>query len=328
MRTTESWVVGDIEAKPGCRAEGYLDVPGTRYRLPVTLLNGAETGKTVLITGGTHGAEFLGVETAIRLARELDPSKMSGRVALVHPANVPQFFSKTAYVGPDDGKNLNRVYPGKAEGTVSERIAYAISSNLLRNTDFYMDLHSGDIHETMRPYVIHSTLGSEETNRISTEASALWGAKHCVQSSGATGALGWAASQNIPGCLPEIGEGARWSEDEVAFFKAGAKNVLSYLGVIQDPITDMGEAFGDMGGVSAKDSVDLPPMDVFMCEEEGCWYPAFKPCDPVRKGEYVGKICDFFGNTIREFTAPKDGVVLFQASSLSICQGHPVIGIG
>ena len=219
-------------------------------------------------------------------------------------------------MGPYDGKNLNRVYPGKAEGTVSERIAYTISNELLRFADFYIDLHSGDIHETLTPYVIHSMLGDEECNRISAEASALWGAKYHVYSNGATGALGWAATQNIPGCLPEIGEGARWTEDEVQFFKTGAKNVLSYLGVTDEPIVDLGE------------SHQLPPMDVIMCENEGLWYPSFRPGDAVRKGEYVGSIRDFFGNVIVELFAPKDGVVLFECSSLSIQVGHPVIGIG
>ena len=305
----ESWKVGTLEVKPGERVTGYLPVPGLSLKLPVTLLCGAGEGKQVLITGGTHGAEFLGVEVAMRLARELDPAKMNGNVAIVHPANV-------AYVGPYDGKNLNRVYPGKACGTVSERIAYVISNELLRHSDFYIDLHSGDIHETLTPYVIHSQLGNEECNRISAEASALWGAKYHVYSTGATGALGWAATQNIPGCLPEIGEGARWTEEEVAFFSTGAKNVLSYLQVISDPIVSLGE------------SRQLLPMDVIMCDVQGCWYPAFRPGEAVKKGECVGSIRDFFGNVLKEYYAPKDGVVLFECSSLSIEVDHPVIGIG
>lgn len=312
----ESWKVGSLEARPGERATGYLDVPGLDLKLPVTLLCGANEGKQVVITGGTHGAEFLGVEVAMRLGRELDPKQMSGNVAIVHPANVPQFFAKIAYVGPYDGKNLNRVYPGKACGTVSERIAYVISSELLQYADFYIDLHSGDIHETLTPYVIHSQLGDETCNRISAEAAALWGARYHVYSTGATGSMGWAATKNIPGCLPEIGEGARWTEEEVQFFSTGARNVLSYLGVIADPIVDLGE------------SQQLEPMDVIMCETEGCWYPNFRPGQHVKKGERVGTVKDFFGNVLTEYFAPKDGVVLFECSSLSIEVGHPVIGIG
>ncbi len=312
----ENWKVADLEVRPGEKKQGYLNVPGLDLKLPVTLFCGAGEGKQVVITGGTHGAEFLGVETAIRLSQELDPSKMNGNVAIVHPANVPQFFAKTAYVGPHDGKNLNRVYPGMAEGTVSERIAYTITSNLLRFADFYIDMHSGDIHETLTPYVIHSKLGNEECNRISAEAAALWGAKYHVYSDGKTGALGWAAMQNIPGVLPEIGEGARWTEDEVTFFKTGAKNVLSYLNVIPDPIVDLGE------------SRQLEPMDVIMCETQGLWYPRFRPGESVKKGESVGQIRDFFDNVLVDFPAPKDGTVLFECSSLSIQVGHPVIGIG
>ena len=307
---------GNLVAHPGQRTTGYLDVPGIGLKLPVTLLCGKNTGKFVVITGGTHGAEFLGVEVAMRLARELDPEKLCGSIAIVHPANVPQFFAKIAYVGPFDGKNLNRVYPGTPSGTVSERIAYVISSELLRFADFYIDLHSGDIHETMVHYVIHSLLGTEETNRISAEAASLWGAKYQVLSSGSTGALGWAATQGIPGCLPEIGEGARWTEPEVKFYKQGALNVLSYLGVISDPIVDLGRTEA------------LKPMDVIMCDTTGCWYPNFKPGDTVEKGMCVGQIRDFFGNVLKEYFAPKSGHVLFECSSLSLNEGNPVIGIG
>ena len=285
-------------------------------QIPVTLLCGTEEGKTVLLTSGTHGAEFLGVETAIRLCSELDPKALNGNVAIVHPVNLPQFYAKTAYVGHYDGKNLNRVYPGLATGTVSERIAYTITSNLLQYADFYIDMHSGDIHETLTPYIIHSSLGNEDCNRLSAEAAGLFGARYKVFSSGNSSALGWAAMHNIPGVLPEIGEGARWTEDEVTYYKTGVRNVLSLLGVISDPIVDMGPC------------EQLSSMDVIMCEQRGLWYPAFRGGDKVAKGESVGQLRDYFGNVLVDYAAPLDGTVLFECSSMSINPGDPVIGIG
>ncbi|MDO4332283.1 MAG: M14 family metallopeptidase [Eubacteriales bacterium] len=307
---------GALTAKAGEKVSGYLEAAETEAKVPVTLICGAKEGKTVVICSGTHGAEFLGVETAIRLAEELTPEMVNGNLIFTHPSNVPQFMEKTAYVGPDDGKNLNRVFPGKAKGTVSERIAYLISSQLLSQADFFMDLHSGDIHETLTPYVIYSSLGTPESNRISREAAALMGAGFHVPSAGATSAMGYCAMQGIPGILPEIGEGARWTEEEAAFYKKGVVNVLKYLGVLEGETQDLGA------------SKWVPSNEVLFASADGLWYPNVRPGQAVAKGECVGVLRDFFGKELENYVSPKDGNVLFMASSLSLLHNDPVIGIG
>lgn len=308
--------VGAFTVKAGEKVSGFLEVPETDARVPVTLICGAKEGKTVVICSGTHGAEFLGVETAIRLAERIRPDEVSGNLIFTHPSNVPQFMAKTAYVGPDDGKNLNRVFPGKAKGTVSERIAYLISSRLLSQADFFMDLHSGDVHETLTPYVIHSVLGTAESNKLSEEAAALMGAGYHVYSNGATGALGYCAKMGIPGILPEIGEGARWTEEEVSFYSRGVLNVLKFLHVLEGQVEDLGE------------SKLVQSNDVLIATKDGLWYPNVKPGDAVTEGECVGVLKDFFGTERESYLSPKNGTVLFMASSLSLKANDPVIGIG
>ena len=122
--------VGELSASAGSKVQGYLEVEGTPVKMPITLINGVNEGKTVVITGGTHGGEYPGVEASIRLAKTLQPAEVSGQLIIVHPVNVPAFQAKLQYVGPYDGKNLNREYPGLATGTVTQRIAYTISSQL------------------------------------------------------------------------------------------------------------------------------------------------------------------------------------------------------
>ena len=86
--------VGSLVAAEGTKVQGYLEVPGTPVKMPITLINGVNEGKTVVITGGTHGGEYPGVETSIRLAKTLDPQEVSGQIAIVHPVNVPAFALK------------------------------------------------------------------------------------------------------------------------------------------------------------------------------------------------------------------------------------------
>ena len=187
MAKTNVLKIGELCAVPGEKTQGYLEVKGTPVKMPITLINGTGEGKTVLITGGTHGGEYPGVETAIRLASSLKPEEISGQLIIVHPCNVPAFQAKLQYIGPYDGKNLNREYPGLATGTVTQRIAFTVSSMLFPLADFYMDLHGGDIHEALTPFVLYSKLGGEEQTALALEASKALGVKYVCGSVSSNG---------------------------------------------------------------------------------------------------------------------------------------------
>src|SRR5665647_1394106 len=224
--------VANLSVEQGKKVQGFLNVYNSEIEMPITLINGAKPGKTVVITGGTHGGEYPGIETAIRLASQLNPEEISGKIAIVHPVNVRAFLAKMQYVGPDDGKNLNRLFPGKATGTFSERIAYTITTELFSQADFYMDLHGGDLHEALVPFVIYSLAGKPEVRKISEAAAAMMGVKYLVGSMSVTGSFGSAAVLGIPGFLAEIGQCGLWSEEEVLSYLKGVKNVLKYLEVL------------------------------------------------------------------------------------------------
>ncbi len=314
---SDLFTVGALSAAPGTKVRGYLEVPGTPVKMPATLINGAKPGKTVVITGGTHGGEYPGVETSIRIAGKLMPQDVRGRVAVVHPVNTPAFFAKMQYVGPYDGKNLNREYPGLATGTVTQRIAYTITNELFTQADFYMDLHGGDIHEALTPFVIYSVLGgSEEQKAMALAGAKAVGVKYICPSTSANGTFGCAATMGVPGFLAEIGNCGLWSEAEVTRYMNGVENVLKMLGVIS------GEA------VPNDDAVLCQPMAGVNAEQTGCWYPCVGLEEKVVKGQKVGEIRDCFANVVGEYFAPRDGVVLYVISSLAICAGDPLIALG
>src|SRR5712692_9580002 len=120
-------VVGAVTARPGQAASGWIEVPdgadpGTR--IPVSVARGVGSGPVLALIAGTHGYEYTSILALQRVRQRLDPARMRGAVILVHMANPPCFYGRRIYYGPD-GKNLNRVYPGRADGTISERIADA-----------------------------------------------------------------------------------------------------------------------------------------------------------------------------------------------------------
>lgn len=308
--------VGSLSAAVGSKVQGYLEVEGTPVKMPITLINGVNEGKTVVITGGTHGGEYPGVEASIRLAKILQPAEVSGQLIIVHPVNVPAFQAKLQYVGPYDGKNLNREYPGLATGTVTQRIAYTISSQLFTQADFYMDLHGGDIHESLTPFVIYSKLGDEAQTKLSLEASKALGVKYVCGSVSTNGTFGCAATMGVPGFLGEIGNCGLWSEAEVKQYVDGVSNVLRLLKVLPGEV------------VENKEAVVVDHMTGLDAQQTGCWYPCVKINDVVKKGQKLGEIRDYFTNVLGEYFAPCDGVMLYVISSLPINAGDPIIAIG
>ena len=109
--------VGTVTAAPGSRASGWLDVAprsDSGTRIPITVVRGRAPGPTLALVAGTQGGKVAPVVALQRLRQTLDPGTLRGTVILVHVANVPSFLSRMPYRSPVDGKNGNRVYPGRA----------------------------------------------------------------------------------------------------------------------------------------------------------------------------------------------------------------------
>ena len=129
-------VICELSAKPGEMNQGFINILNTETNMPVTIINGSKEGKTMLITAGIHGCEYPCIKTAIELAKEIDPKKVSGQIIIVHLVNTQAFVKRAAAVVPEDNKNILRMFPGNKEGTISEKIAYVISNELQDKADF------------------------------------------------------------------------------------------------------------------------------------------------------------------------------------------------
>lgn len=299
---------------PNSKVRGFIPVPGTPVEMPFTFIQGAKPGKAILLTGGVHGGEYPGIETAIQLANELDPAEVSGTILIISPVNPAAFLARMQYYGPYDGKNLNRVFPGKATGTVSERIAYAVHQ-LQQAADFYLDLHGGDIHEGLVPFVIYSKLGDQAKAEQSRLASTLLGFPYVVGSVSDNGSIGAAAQAGTPGFLAELGQCGRWNQEEVDQYKEAVRNVLRSLEVIP-------------GAVKQHHVTFLEKMLVTTTTVDGCWYPAVQLEDKVKKGQKLGEIRDYFGMMQAEYFSDSDGIVLYLVTSLAITANDPICAIG
>lgn len=310
--------IENLVAKPGEKAIGVIAVPGTTLKLPVTLINGKSDGKTVLITAGIHNAEYSGIETAIQLADEIDPDEICGGLIIIHLVNVSGFENRTMSVVPEDGKNLNRIFPGDPDGTEGDKICHFLVTAFFSQADFYIDLHAGDGYESLTPYVYYLGAAAPEVVAQAKAMAEKVNVPYMVRSDIASGgAYNYAGSCGIPSILIERGGEARWSEAEVALYKADVKNVLHHLAVLR-------------GKVKANENkpVDLSDVVYENAAFTGCWYPRKKSGEMFKKGEELGVIKDYFGKLQQTCIAKYDGVILYQVSSLAILKDGSMIAYG
>lgn len=314
----ESFRLGGLEAAPGERISGWLRLAGGTISLPATILHGKLPGKTMLITAGVHAGEYVGIQAAIELSWKLKIEKVIGTIVLVKVLNRPAFEHRNGSMGLEDGKNLNRVFPGDPEGTEMERLAAAVRTELFPVADYYIDLHGGDDYEHLTPYVYYAGRASQEVAVMSRNMAEQVDVPYMVKSDVASGgAYNYAASIGIPSILIERGGMGQWSVEEVRSTRRDVRNILCHLGMYR----------------GQKDYRQYYPLDVVdlryqAASQSGCWYPNKKAGDMFLQGEILGEVRDYEGNILEVSMAEYNGVILFQAGSLQVLEDGPMITYG
>ena len=304
-----------ISAAPGTKAQGFLTVAGTNIRIPIVIANGAQDGPTLLVTAGIHGGEYPSIEAAIRFGRELDATQLSGAVIVMSPVSLNAFHARQAFLVPEDGKNLNRVFPGKATGTIAERMAYTIASEVVPHIQTWVDMHGGDIPEALIPFGGYIISDDETLNSRNRTLAAAFGLEYLLHPSNLPGTtISAATALGIPGILVEAGHLGILDEDNTLVLLEGCRNVAKCMGILS----------GQFKSVELKEFMNWPWV---RAAHTGCWYPQVKIGDTVTEGQVVGIVKDYFGEVLAEYTAPASGLVLLVCAAMSINNNDPLIGI-
>ena len=308
--------VGSLQAGKGEKVQGLVRVGKENLELPVTIVRSRNEGKTLLLTGGVHNAEYVGIQTAIEFAEELHPEELaSGSVIIVQLLNRTGFEHRTMSVVYEDGKNLNREFPGNPEGTLAERICAWVEKELFTKIDYYVDLHCGDGFEHLTPYVYYQGKASKEVSAVSKAMASVVNVPYMVKSSSDSGgAFNYAGKCGIPGILIERGSRGIWSREEVDLDKKDVKMILSKLHFLEEALS-----------FPKTVPEEIEDVTYFSAPCGGCWYPLKNPGEQVEKGDSLGEIRDYFGNVQAKIEAFKKGRVLYQISSLCVSEGETLI---
>ena len=318
--------VGSATAARGQKAIGVIEVPaGTDAgtSIPVAVFHGSKPGPALALVSGAHGTEYASIIALEKLIGLLNPAEISGTVIIVPLVNIPSFERKVPHVNPVDGKSMNRMYPGKMDGTQTDRASFLITKQVVEQCDHLIDLHGGDLDESLRPYSYWTKTGNEQQDRISREMVLAFGLDHIIISADrpkdpqASRFLeNTATTRGKPSITVEAGHAGTVEAEDVGALVNGCLSVMRYLkmapgspSVVEQPVW-------------------IEKVVPLASEQTGVFYPLVRRGTYVQQGMKVGYVTDYLGKTIFEARAPAQGVVLYICAVPSMTKGATIANIG
>ncbi|MEL7421415.1 MAG: succinylglutamate desuccinylase/aspartoacylase family protein [Bacteroidota bacterium] len=315
------------EGEPGTKNNFYVDLQDDEDNsssIPISVLTGKTAGPVFTIIAGVHGVEYSSIVAAHELLQEIDVEQLKGAVIIVPLSNPSAFYGRTPFLNPQDELNLNRVFPGKVDGTITERIAHFITTEIIPVSDVFIDMHGGDANEDLLSFIgYYNNEGQpENTGTI----------KRLAEASGFGYVVSWpytlkadqpakyafkqAVQDGKVALTIEAGKLGNVQADAVHLIKNGIYNLLAENGNY---------------GSAPKEIVDfvyLNEQDYIKAPEQGLFFSEYSAGDQVEAGATIGVIKDAFGALITTVTTPVAGTILYKIGTPPVNVGETVVCVG
>src|SRR5881394_2474978 len=322
----KTFTVGSATATRGQKATGTIEVPAgvdAALSIPVAVVHGAKPGPVLAIVAGSHGTEYTSIIALEKLIGMLNPAEISGTVIIVPLINIQSFEQKVPHLNPVDKKSMNRFYPGKMDGTQTDRASYLITKEVVEKCDHLIDLHGGDLDESLRPYSYWTKTGNEKQDQISREMVLAFGLDHIIISADrpkdpqASRYLeNTASTRGKPSITAEAGYAGTVETDDLNALVSGCLNVMRYLKILPGTPTPV------------EHPVWIEKVVTLASEQTGIFYPSVKRGTYVEQGMKIGYVTDYLGKVVFEARAPVAGIVLYVCAVPSMTKGATIANVG
>lgn len=317
-------VIDGVRIRKGTKKSWGLvaaETSASKVEVPITVINGLEEGPVLGVLAGCHPGEVVGVAGSIRLAKEIDPTKLAGVLLIVHLQNVVGFQFKTAYVSPIDGVNMGRAYPirtekGEDQGrealhqgrSVSYQIAHRIFVEVVSRVNYLVDLHGGELHESLASNIEIMPIGEEKVDQKMRKFAQWFGfdwvwevpkgsIPEMPNYPGRGSAILEAACLGIPGVLCEVGGEGKIQESQVKEVVQGLRNVMVHLGMWKGEKTPLRSRL-------------LRGGHVLFARRGGIFISRAEVGERVDKDQILGQVMDLSGRIVETFRSPSNGILL------------------
>lgn len=306
----------DIEAVPKGHIFRYWlrlaeDGMGAPIAVPIIVARGQTEGKVVGLTAAVHGNELNGIPVIQRLFSEIDLTQLRGAIVGVPIVNVPSFILKQRRF--PDGVDLNHIMPGNPNGSVSQVYAWRIIHRFIHQFDFLLDLHTAS-NGRVNSYYIRADMADETVRKMAL----LQNAQIIVHNPPNDGTLrGTADEMGISAITLEVGDPNRFQKGMIRDGLTGIHNLLGHFGITDSEVEEQSEKtvickksywiYTDVGGL-LRVHPDVTQL--------------------VEKGDVIASIHNIFGDLIKEYVAPEDGIVIGKSVSPVNQTGGRILHLG
>jgi uncharacterized protein len=321
-----TFTVGTATAKRGETAYGRIVVPpgvDSGYAIDVAVVHGARPGPVLALVSGAHGTEYASIIALQKLIGRLDPRTIAGTVIVVPLVNVASFEQKVPHVNPVDRKSMNRFYPGSMSGTQTERASYLITQQIVEQSDHLIDLHGGDLDESLRPYSYWTVTGNAAQDSVSKAMVLAFGLDHIIVSTdrpkdpAASRYLeNTATTRGKPSITAEAGYSGTVMPAEVDALINGCLNVMGYLHMVGRAVR------------LPRHPLWFQKVITVTSDSNGVFYPLVPRDTWVTAGMPLGYVTDYVGRKLFDALAPEAGLVLYINALPSLTKGGTIANIG
>ncbi len=280
---------------------------------PVFVARGARQGPTLCITAGIHGDEINGTEIARRAFSWIDPALLSGTVVVFPMVNAAGVRTGNRYM--QDRRDLNREFPGRDNGSVTAIIAYMLFTEITRNCNYLIDLHTGSFSRNNHPQI---RVTGDDPRAL--DLARHFGVGIVVINEGPKGSIRREANDmGIPSIIYEAGEPSRFDLDQIAQGVRGIDSVMAYLDMVEGP-----------------EQIEVPESRIYTrtswmrvpSGSGGYFFPAVELGQQVKKGDRLGTIVDPLTDRQTSVEANADGEVIGMAVAQIVLSGYALVHLG
>jgi len=319
----EALRIRGVVAECGQRAQGFITIgetPSGPIQFPVVIVNGADDGPVLSLTAGVHATEYAPIDAAMRIVQSLDATALRGAVIVVPVVNMRMFESRTGFVSPLDGINLNKAAPGRDDGSISEVLAKVLLDEVIGRAAYHIDLHAGDLGEMLLPFAGYALTGRPDLDEQGEALARLYSPK-LISLATPDGKIppfaDWicyaATRRGVVSIFAESGGNGTLEEGDVRVHLHGVTNVMRYVRMIDGTPTAVA------GQVSARD------RKVVRATRAGLLRLRVKIGDELVAGQEVAEICNVFGEVVETVRSSGAGIAGLVWAHKVVNTGDPIV---